>query len=83
MNPYPQGTELKALETFHFKVNGKGRTVTIKQDDVLWVTNSGTDQNATGLYTLARKGQGTLSHGWAFDAQLIQRYFDILPKGRN
>lgn len=61
-----QCSEVRAKNSFAFKVNGKGRTITVKAGDRFWVTNCQTDQSQSGFITVDRIGRGHISHGYAF-----------------
>lgn len=68
----PQGSLLWPRETFQFK-NGKA-TVTMSPGQSVWVTNSGIDQNNTGIIKLARSGKGS-GYAWNFTASDVKKYF--------
>lgn len=74
-----QGASLVAKLAFSFRTPGnRGRSVTVKPGQRFWVTNSGTDQQASGLVTIDREGRGCISHGYAFRPSALQQYFEVL-----
>lgn len=74
---YRQGATLKAKAPFSFKAPGsRGRAVTVKPGQLFWVTNSGLDQNRSGLVMIDRIGRGCISNGYAFNPDTLQQYFE-------
>jgi hypothetical protein len=74
-----QRTEYECIESFAFKINGKGRVITIKAGQVLWVTSSQIGSFQRGAIDMARKGGGCIGAGWPFTLEVISRYFKVMP----
>lgn len=55
---------------FAFKVNGKGRAITVRQGDVFWLTTSSTNPNRE----FARKG-ASVGSGYQFSHDMLMTYF--------
>jgi hypothetical protein len=67
-----QATPLTVRETFSFKVNGKGRTITFKKGQDAWVTNTQVDQQTRGVVNVARRGQ---VFGYDFTREQVEQFF--------
>ena len=74
---YPQCSTAIPIAPFAFKVGGKGRAITFKPSDRLWVTNSQTDQHTRGVVMIGREGIHKVSGGYAFTADQAAQLFKI------
>jgi hypothetical protein len=67
-----QGTVLTCKETFSFKVNNKGRSITFKKGDRFWVTNTEVSQHSSNILNIARENKPI---GYDFTPEQVQQYF--------
>lgn len=72
-----QGTALIAKTTFGFKNQGKGRVIVFKEGQKFWVTTTELFFKKHGCLKIDRWGKGSISHGYAFDMETINNYFDV------
>ena len=64
---------LTAKKDFAFKVNGKGRTITVRAGQRFWVTTS-----RTALCVLIdRMGKGSCSSGYSFSDEQLDELFTL------
>lgn len=72
--PFKQCTKLICKESFSFKINGKGHTITFKEKQEFWITNTETDQVATNDVMIARKGANMIQ-AYPFSPSQTEQYF--------
>lgn len=75
---YKHGTRLKARTGFVFKNPATRRNVTIKDGELLWVSNTTVDQAKHGAANLARINR-TAGDGWYFTLESIAYMFEVQP----
>jgi hypothetical protein len=69
-----QCTQLVCKETFSFKVNGKGRTITFKKGQEFWTTSTAVYVSSTSTVAVARK---EVINSYIFSVEEINKFFDI------
>lgn len=69
-----QCTTITCKETFAFKVNGKGRTMTFQKGQRFWVTNTEIDQRNRKIVNVAREGKN-MGQGYDFSPEQVNAYF--------
>lgn len=73
-----QGSTITAKSAFTFKASGtRGRAVTVRSGDKFWITNCETDQARQGVVMIDRTGRGHISHGYAFQPEILQAWFEV------
>lgn len=77
--PIEQGTILVCQREMQFKPNGKGKTITIRPRDRVWVTNTVQGQKRVGAVIIDRNGKGTIGNGWGFRPETIAEFFTAEP----
>lgn len=74
-----QCTILVARTDMEFQPDGKGKRITIKARERVWVTNTMQHQRRVGAVVINRKGKGQIGEGWGFTPGHIAAFFTIEP----